>query len=60
MSTTEIALTAHLVMPGGHPGDAFIHGLAEELAVRFRINHSTLQIECDQHFACVLAPDDVV
>jgi cobalt-zinc-cadmium efflux system protein len=60
MSTTEIALTAHLVMPGGHPGDAFIHGLAEELAIRFRINHSTLQIECDQHLACALAPDDVV
>ncbi len=60
MSTTEIALTCHLVMPGGHPGDAFIHGLAEELAVRFRINHATLQIEVDQHLACVLAPDDVV
>jgi cobalt-zinc-cadmium efflux system protein len=60
MSTTEIALTCHLVMPGGHPGDAFIHGLAEELSVRFRINHATLQIEVDQHLACVLAPDDVV
>jgi cobalt-zinc-cadmium efflux system protein len=30
MSTTEIALTCHLVMPQGHPGDAFIHGLAQE------------------------------
>jgi len=27
MSTTETALTCHLVMPGGHPGDAFIHKL---------------------------------
>jgi cobalt-zinc-cadmium efflux system protein len=60
MSTTEIALTCHLVMPGGHPGDAFIHGLAEELAIRFKINHATLQIEVDQHLACALAPDDVV
>jgi cobalt-zinc-cadmium efflux system protein len=60
MSTTEIALTCHLVMPGGHPGDAFIHGLAEELALRFRINHATVQIEVDQHLACALAPDDVV
>jgi len=60
MSTTEIALTCHLVMPGGHPGDAFIHGLAEELAVRFKINHATVQIEVDQHLACALAPDDVV
>src|SRR5271170_5749836 len=60
MSTTEIALTCHLVMPRGHPGDAFIHGLAEELALRFKINHATVQIEVDQHLACALAPDDVV
>jgi len=60
MSTTEIALTCHLVMPGGHPGDVFIHRLAEELSVKFRINHATVQIEIDQHCACALAPDDVV
>jgi cobalt-zinc-cadmium efflux system protein len=60
MSTTEIALTCHLVMPDGHPGDAFIHGLSEELATRFKINHATVQIEIDQHLACALAPDDVV
>jgi cobalt-zinc-cadmium efflux system protein len=60
MSTTEIALTCHLVMPGGHPGDAFIHRLSEQLAVKFRINHATVQIEVDQHLACALAPDDVV
>ena len=60
MSTTEIALTCHLVIPAGHPGDAFIHGLFEELASRFKINHATVQIEVDQHLACALAPDDVV
>jgi cobalt-zinc-cadmium efflux system protein len=60
MSTTEIALTCHLVMPEGHPGDAFIHDLSEELATRFKINHATMQIEIDQHLACALAPDDVV
>ena len=60
MSTTEIALTCHLVMPGGHPGDAFIHQLSEQLSVKFRINHATVQIEVDQHLACALAPDDVV
>src|SRR6185437_602635 len=27
MSTTETALTAHLVMPAGHPGDAFLYHL---------------------------------
>ena len=60
MSTTEIALTCHLVMPNGHPGDAFIHSLCEELSAQFKIKHATVQIEVDQHLACALAPDDVV
>src|SRR5690606_39957897 len=45
MSTTETALTAHLVMPGGHPGDAFLHDLAHELEHRFSIDHATVQVE---------------
>lgn len=45
MSTTENALTAHLVMPGGHPGDAALHALAEVLEHRFGIDHATVQIE---------------
>ena len=60
MSTTENALTCHLVMPNGHPGDAFLHELASDLAKRFKINHTTVQIEVDQHLACALAPDEVV
>ena len=60
MSTTEIALTCHLEMPAGHPGDAFIHDLCEDLAERFRISHSTVQIEVDPTLACALAPDGVV
>ena len=60
MSTTEIALTCHLEMPAGHPGDAFIHEICEELTERFRIGHSTLQIEVDPTLACALAPDGVV
>ena len=60
ISTTETALTCHLVMPAGHPGDAFLHDLAAELARRFRIGHSTLQIETDPELACALAPDEVV
>jgi cobalt-zinc-cadmium efflux system protein len=60
MSTTEIALTCHLVMPEGHPGDAFIHGLSAELSTRFKINHATVQIEVDQTLACALASDNVV
>ena len=60
MSTTEIAMTCHLVMPAGHPGDAFLHDLAAELARRFKINHPTVQIEIDPNLACALAPDHVV
>jgi cobalt-zinc-cadmium efflux system protein len=60
MSTTENALTCHLVMPGGHPGDAFLHELARDFARRFRIVHTTVQIEVDPHMACALAPDEVV
>jgi len=60
MSTTENALTCHLVMPRGHPGDAFLHELASDLARRFRIVHTTVQIEVDPHLACALAPDEVV
>ena len=45
MSTTESALTVHLVMPGGAPGDAFLKRLAQELEQRFGIHHATVQIE---------------
>jgi cobalt-zinc-cadmium efflux system protein len=47
MSTTDIALTAHLVIPGGHPGDAFLEGIAQQLHERFHITHPTIQIELD-------------
>ena len=45
MSTTESALTAHLVVPGGYPGDAVLDGLVDALRTRFGIAHSTLQVE---------------
>jgi cobalt-zinc-cadmium efflux system protein len=45
MSTTETALTAHLVMPGGHPGDEFLHELAHGLEDSFGIEHATVQVE---------------
>jgi cobalt-zinc-cadmium efflux system protein len=60
MSTTEIALTAHLVMPKGHPGDDFLIELAHELEHRFKIAHPTLQIETSAITTCKLAPDHVV
>lgn len=44
MSTTQVALTAHLVMPDGHPGDDFLHETSEALHAQFDIDHATLQI----------------
>ena len=60
MSTTDTALTAHLVMLGGHPGDDFLHELCETLKDRFSICHATFQIEISLDGACALAPDHVV
>jgi cobalt-zinc-cadmium efflux system protein len=45
MSTTEFALTAHLVIPEGFPGDLFLADLAHSIEHRFRIGHSTFQVE---------------
>jgi cobalt-zinc-cadmium efflux system protein len=45
MSTTEAALTAHLVMPDHRPGDAFHHQLTREMHDRFGIEHVTVQLE---------------
>lgn len=59
MSTTEIALTAHLIMPGGAEGDRFLYDTAELLKRRFNIGHPTLQIERDRA-ACALEPDEVL
>ncbi len=44
MSTTETALTAHLVMPDGHPGDEFLHEIASELEHHHAIGHVTMQV----------------
>jgi cobalt-zinc-cadmium efflux system protein len=54
MSTTEVALTCHLIMPRGHPGDHFTHRAARDLHDRFGIGHATLQIEVREDDACVL------
>jgi len=54
MSTTEVALTCHLIMPRGHPGDDFTHRVARDLHDRFGIGHATLQIEISEDAACAL------
>ena len=59
MSTSETALTAHLVMLAGSPGDGFLSRIAMELQEKFGIEHTTIQIEmgnflraCDQKSCC--------
>ncbi|MGZ5827744.1 MAG: cation diffusion facilitator family transporter [Xanthobacteraceae bacterium] len=59
MSTTETALTAHLVRPDAASNDNLLHDAAHELQHRFGIQHATLQIESGEH-ECRLAPAHVV
>lgn len=60
MSTTEVALTAHLLTPAGYPGDGFAASIAADLKAKFGINHVTLQVETDPDTPCALEPDSVV
>jgi len=61
MTTTETALTVHLVMPQGHPGDAALSVLIGELDRRFAIGHATIQIEIgDGALVCPLVSERVV
>ena len=59
MSTTEVALTCHLVMPQGYPGGDFLVNVDAELHRRFGIGHPTIQIELGDR-ECRLAPMHVV
>lgn len=45
LSTTETALTCHLLTPGGHPGDEALSHAEEELREHFGIGEITLQVE---------------
>lgn len=60
MSTTETAITAHLVMPGGYPGDRFLHDLAHRLSHDFHIGHPTFQVETLSEEGCALISETVV
>jgi cobalt-zinc-cadmium efflux system protein len=61
MSTTETALTVHLVMPAGHPGDDFIARVVHEIEHHYHIGHVTIQVELGtSENPCALAPDHVV
>ena len=65
LSTTETALTAHVIRPTARlrdedDGDSFLHNACEGLAIQFNIGHATLQVETDADNACRLAPAGVV
>ncbi|EKS72755.1 cation diffusion facilitator family transporter [Burkholderia sp. SJ98] len=61
LSTTEIALTAHLVRPHAGTDDAFVQHVSDQLHEQFGIGHATLQVEeGDRAHACRLASSNVV
>ena len=61
MSTTEVALTVHLVMAEQPRNDLFLHDVCDELRERFGIGHATTQIECGNcDRSCQQAPLHVV
>lgn len=61
MSTTEVAMTAHLVRPGAELDDELLAKASQEIQDRFRIQHATFQIEAgDPAHPCRLAPAEVV
>ena len=48
LSTTSVALTAHLVVPDRGAEDALLNSITPNLKQRFHIHHATLQIERDR------------
>ncbi|CAN5376856.1 cation diffusion facilitator family transporter [soil metagenome] len=52
VGSTDTALSCHLVMPQGAPGDAFLGETTRELNARFSIGHASLQVETDAACAC--------
>lgn len=45
LSTEAVALTAHVVCPAGHPGDAWLARVCDELHEKHGIDHATIQVE---------------
>lgn len=61
MSTTETALTVHLVIPTGNPGDTFLARVVRELHTHFGIEHPTIQVETGTpSYQCPFAPENRV
>jgi cobalt-zinc-cadmium efflux system protein len=60
LSTTHVALTAHLVLPARGDTDALLSSACGVLRDRFHIEHATLQLEHGTATPCALASADVV
>ena len=61
LSTTETALTVHLVRPGAGQDDSLLQEASAALRHRYGIGHATFQVEGgDPARPCTLAPEDVV
>jgi cobalt-zinc-cadmium efflux system protein len=60
LSTTTTAMTVHLVMPGGHPGDSFLEFVADEMAEHSGLNHTSIQIETGEGAICKLASPETI
>ncbi len=58
MSTTEVALTAHLVVPYERCEPTFMRDVAKHLHDVFAIEHATIQLEPPEQAPCALAPDE--
>jgi cobalt-zinc-cadmium efflux system protein len=58
LSTTGNALSAHLVMPAGHPGDDALDGIVNALSTRYSMKHVTLQVDLGttEHCCALDAP----
>ncbi len=54
LSTTEVALSVHLIMDGDSTGNDFLTKCQQELHDRFRIEHATIQVEKKDDAPCML------
>lgn len=60
LSTTKVALTAHLIRPGAAIEDVFTQCVGEHLLQQFGIAHATIQLEQGDGPACPLKPAHIV
>lgn len=60
ISTTDVAMTVHLVMPQGYPQDEFLMRIGDAMRDKFGIGHFSVQVETNPLTHCAMAPEDIV